>query len=80
MRSRKSYYPVDPTPTLQPKDNDWWLATDIQKEVIKQTNKYISLIFIGKIAKEYNLFKKTPYGFKVYHKDLVKIISKTLTR
>ncbi|WP_297889729.1 hypothetical protein [Sulfurihydrogenibium sp.] len=80
MKSRKSYYPTDPTPSLKAKDNDWWIATDIQKEVIKQTKKYVSLIIIGKFAKKYNLFQKTPYGFKVYHKNLVNIITKSLTK
>lgn len=80
MKSKKGYYPLDPTPTVQVKDSDWWIATDIQKDIIKKTKKYVSLIMIGKVAKEYNLFKKTPYGFKVYHKDLVKIISKSLMK
>ncbi|MDM7273592.1 hypothetical protein [Sulfurihydrogenibium azorense] len=80
MKTKRSYYPVDPTPTVKSKDSEWWIATDIQKEVIKRTKKYISLIMIGKIAKQYNLFQKTSYGFKLYHKDLVKIIVKNLTK
>ncbi|MGB9767106.1 MAG: hypothetical protein ACPLXN_06495 [Sulfurihydrogenibium sp.] len=74
MKHKKTYYPVDPIPTIKVKEDDWWLATDIQKEVKKLTKKYISLILIGRMAKKYNLYKKTPYGFKLYHKDLVKIL------
>ena len=80
MKSRKGYYPVDPTPTVKLKESEWWIATDIQKEVIRKTKKYISLIMIGKIAKQYNLYQKTSYGFKLYHKDLVKIIIKSFSK
>ncbi|ACN98566.1 hypothetical protein SULAZ_1276 [Sulfurihydrogenibium azorense Az-Fu1] len=37
MKTKRSYYPVDPTPTVKSKDSEWWIATDIQKEVIKRT-------------------------------------------
>jgi hypothetical protein len=74
MKNKKTYYPVDPIPTIKVKEDDWWLATDIQKEVKKLTKRYISLILTGRMAKKYNLYKKTPYRFKLYHKDLVKIL------
>lgn len=78
MKCKKTYYQVDITPTIKVKEEDWWLATDIQREIKKLTKRYISLILIGRIAKKCNLYKKTPYGFKIYHKDLVNIILKYL--
>lgn len=74
MRSRKSYYPIDITPTVKMRDNDWWIAKDIQREIIKRKNKYVSLVYIGRTANKYNLSKKTSFGFKLYHKKLVDLI------
>ena len=74
MKSRKSYYPIDMTPTVRMKDTEWWVAKDIQTEVIKRKNKYVNLVFIGKLANKYNLSKKTSFGFKLYHKKLVEMI------
>lgn len=72
--THKLYYPLDSTPTVKPKDTDWWIAQDIQKEVLKRKNQYISLTKIGRIAKKHDLVKKTTYGFKLYHKKLVDLI------
>jgi hypothetical protein len=71
--THKLYYPLDPTPTVKSADTEWWLSTDIQKEVMKR-GKYVSLPRIGRIANKYGLVKKTTYGFKLYHKDLIDII------
>ncbi|MBX0312484.1 MAG: hypothetical protein JHC31_12055 [Sulfurihydrogenibium sp.] len=72
--TRKLYYPLDITPTVKPKDIDWWIAQDIQREYIRRKNQYISLTKIGRIAKKNNLVKKTTYGFKLYHKKLVDLL------
>jgi hypothetical protein len=71
--THKLYYPLDITPTVKATDTEWWLSTDIQREVAKR-GKYVSLPRIGRIANKYNLVKKTTYGFKLYHKDLIDII------
>jgi Zn-dependent peptidase ImmA (M78 family) len=71
--THKLYYPLDPTPTVKAADTEWWLSTDIQREVAKK-GKYVSLPRIGRIANRHGLVKKTTYGFKLYHKKLVDII------
>ncbi|RMD47617.1 MAG: hypothetical protein D6834_00510 [Aquificota bacterium] len=56
------------------KEETWWVASDIKEEIRKMTGKYISLVKIGKIAKENNMVKDSGKGFKLYHKDLIPIL------
>lgn len=68
--------PYDVPVVVEDKEADWWIATDIQKEISKKYGKYVGLSIIGAVAKEYGLVRQTNFGFKVYHKDLVDIIGR----
>lgn len=53
---------------------DWWTATDIQREIKRLYGRYVSLTKIGRVAKAVDLVKDSGYGFKLYHKDIIKYL------
>jgi hypothetical protein len=53
------------------RDNNWWIAKDIQSEIIKRKNKYVSLIYIGRTANKYNLSKKQALDLNCITKNLL---------
>ena len=57
--------------------DDWVVCTDIQEE-LKKRGYCVTLQKIGRYANEYGLSKETRLGFKLYHRQLVKIILEDL--
>lgn len=80
MRVRKEgrFYterkPYESPVITEDKEAEWWIASDIQREIARRYGKYIGLPTIGAIAKRFGLVRKTSFGFNLYHKSLVDII------
>lgn len=54
---------------------EWFVATDIQKEIQLKYGKFVSLSKIGRTAKKLGLSKEVKScGFKLYHKSLIDIL------
>ena len=76
----KDFYLKVPADNIQhPKyfADEWVTCTDI-KEELKKNGHCVTLQKIGRYAREYGLSKETKLGFKLYHRQLVKIIMEDL--
>lgn len=82
MKPRKqgSFYterkPIDAPVVAYDTEADWWVASDIKREIVRKYGKYVSFTVIGAVAKKCGLVRQTSFGFKLYHKDLVDIIGR----